>query len=258
MCTMYLEDEAQKYLEQLGLSPDESALYLSLVRNGPLPLLKASRYSGVERTKLYRMISLLKDRGIIEEVLAHKKHVLKASSPERIAAIIQSEQARLSMTQSAFPDFKRYLQSIQAPVQGTEVLYYEGVDGIRQMTWNSLSAQKVLRSYVDTVFNAVTGQKFLENWGEEVRLRGLELREFRGPHFVSSLHRDKKLKKVDLGKKYFWKMAPKGITLTHSMDIYNDTVAIYYWKDSEILGVEIKNPAIARMQESIFDFFWNK
>lgn len=252
---MYLEAEAQEYLKKLGLTLDESSLYLSLVRNGPLPLLKASRYSGIERTKLYRMIGSLKDRGIIEEVMAHKRHVLKAASAERILSLVQSHQTELVLAQSKFPDFKHYMQSIQAPIQGTEVLYYEGVDGIRQMCWNSLEAKTMLRSYVDTVFNEMTGQKFLANWASEVVARGFKVHELRGPHFSNSLTNNK-LDKVYLGKKYIHREAPKGLNLTHAMDIYNDTVSIYYWKGSEVLGVEIKNSAIARMQESIFDFFW--
>ncbi|MFA6005833.1 MAG: helix-turn-helix domain-containing protein [Patescibacteria group bacterium] len=252
---MYLESEAQTYLQKLGLTQEEADLYLSLVRNGPSNLLKASRYSGVERTKLYRMIGSLKDRGIIEEVLAHKKHVLKAASADRLLSIIQSQQSELTTAQSVFPNFKHYLQSIQAPTQGTEVLYYEGIDGIRQILWNTLQARPMLRCYVDTVFNRIVGQKFLESWGEEVVALNMEIRQFNSPNFLKS---HKGVQPVNLGKKFSMKDAPKEVAVTHGMDIYNDTVAIYYWENNEILGVEIKNPAIARMQESIFDFFWNK
>lgn len=44
--------------------------------------------------------------------------------------------------------------------------------------------------------------------------------------------------------------------LTHNLDVYNDTMAIYYWEDNDVFGVEIQNQKIADMQRSMFETLW--
>ena len=49
----------EEFLVQLGFSSQEAKLYLALLKSGPATLLQASRTSGLERTRLYRLVDQL-------------------------------------------------------------------------------------------------------------------------------------------------------------------------------------------------------
>jgi hypothetical protein len=54
-----------------------------------------------------------------------------------------------------------------------------------------------------------------------------------------------------------WRYLPDSVLhLNHNMDIYDDTIAIYYWEENDVFGVEIQNQKIADTQRSIFELLW--
>ena len=44
--------------------------------------------------------------------------------------------------------------------------------------------------------------------------------------------------------------------LSHNLDIYNNVVAIYYWENNDVFGVEIENEKVAETQRSIWNTMW--
>lgn len=40
--------------------------------------------------------------------------------------------------------------------------------------------------------------------------------------------------------------------------IYNNTFAVAYWKQGEVVGVEIENPELVKTQKSIFHILWKQ
>lgn len=44
--------------------------------------------------------------------------------------------------------------------------------------------------------------------------------------------------------------------LPHNLDVYDDVIAMYYWGDNDVWGVEIQNARMAEMQRSIFETLW--
>lgn len=246
-----------QYLNELGFSSEESSIYLCLLERGPLSILHTSKFTGIERTKLYRMIDLLKDRGLIEEKLAFKSRVIKAVPIEKIEEMVDEKIKQSKNLQNNLENFKKEISQLQQNFSPTDVLYFRGSDGIRQMQWNTLRAKKKMVSYVSRAFQESVGQQFLEKYAEEWRKSGILYYELKSEHFESTIDPKKNLYPVDLGKKYFRKVVPKSVVdIAHNMDIYDDVVAMYYWKDGEIFGIEIHNKFMADMQRSVFEMIW--
>ncbi|MDO8641931.1 MAG: helix-turn-helix domain-containing protein [Nitrosarchaeum sp.] len=248
---------SSQYLIELGFTSDESMIYLCLLERGPLSILHTANVTGIERTKLYRMIDNLKDRGLIEEQMAFKSKNFKAVSVERIEQMVNEKIKQTENLQNNFGTFKQEISQLQQNFSPTEVLYFRGSDGIKQMQWNTLRAKKKMVSYVSRAFQESVGQKFLEKYAEEWRKLGIIYHELKSEYFEKTIDPNKQLYPVDLGKNYSWKVVPKSVVnIAHNMDIYDDVVAMYYWKDEELFGIEIHNKFIADMQRSIFEMIW--
>lgn len=248
-----------QYLSELGFNQEESSIFLCLLERGPLSVLHTSNVTGIERTKLYRMVDDLKNRGLIEEKLAFKSRSLKAVSIERIEQMVNEKLKQNENLRNNLGDFKQEILKLQQSFSPTEVLYFRGSDGIKQMQWNTLRAKKKMVSYVSRAFQESVGQKFLEKYADEWRKSGIIYYELKSEHFEKTIDPKKHLYPVNLGKKYYRKVVPRTVVdIAHNMDIYDDVVAMYYWKDDEIFGIEIHNKFMADMQRSIFEMIWKK
>lgn len=51
-------------------------------------------------------------------------------------------------------------------------------------------------------------------------------------------------------------IAADTLPLAHQLCVYNDTVALYHWRDGKKVGCEIINKSFADMQRTIFEKYW--
>jgi hypothetical protein len=52
-------------------------------------------------------------------------------------------------------------------------------------------------------------------------------------------------------------MSPEKLYVSGDTTIYNNTFAVAYWKQGEVVGVEIKNAELVKTQKSIFEQLWS-
>lgn len=247
--------EITSYLQRLGFDQEASQVYIALTTSGPLTPLQISRATHIERTKLYRLIEDWKRQGLIEEQLAYKTRLLRACDIKSIRLILEEQKLKINTLEKTFNQFSQTITSLQRSISPTKILYYQGQEGLRQMAWNILQTKTRLYSYVYRSYQEALGQQFFNNWAKEFIDKKVSFWELRHPNFIKSVDL-KHLQYKHLGPGYRWKVSPKSIKITHGMDIYNDLVAIYYWKNNELFGLEIYNKEIVEMQRSIFKTLW--
>ncbi|MDD2566278.1 MAG: helix-turn-helix domain-containing protein [Candidatus Gracilibacteria bacterium] len=71
-------------LSKIGLSELESKVYLDLLENGVSSIIDISSRTKFHRPIIYKLIPVLKESGLISEVLKGKRKVFKAESPEHL------------------------------------------------------------------------------------------------------------------------------------------------------------------------------
>ena len=244
------------YLHKLGFDGLSSKLYIALLERGPLTILEASRAAHVERTKIYRLAEELIKKGIVEEIIDYKKKLLKAAPAEHLQMLILEQEANTTFLKDSFPLFQETIHSLSQISPFTKVLYYRGVDGIKQMLWNQLNASEEVVCFTFRNIEEVVGIGFWETWVYEFEeRRNLILRELRTEVFYESL---KEMEAHTIMKQNQHRDLPGDLLLiNYEADIYNDVFAMFDWKDGEIFGVEIYNQKIADMQKHFFEVFWN-
>ena len=250
MNTQVVED----YLLKLDFSHESARLYAVLSVKGPLTILEASRATGIERTALYRLVETLVANGLIEEVLAYKSRKIRAADPTQIRLILQEKQKRVQDLSESFPAFER--AAIQAKsLQATQVRYFRGTEGIKQILWNETRARGTVVGYTHRNLEEVVGVAYFRKYARELERKHIQFRDLRTDTFLSSIREQGYTANPIEGDT--WPYLPDSVLrLTHGMDIYDDVVAIYYWEDNDVFGVEIQNEKIADTQRSIFEALW--
>src|SRR5437016_4528640 len=136
---MNMEEILKEFLQNLGLSLEEIQIFNSLHKSGPISILQLSRLSGINRTKVYRLLDTLLNKGIIEEIVDDNRKLLKAADLDKLDFLLKEQEEKVKMMRELFPQVSHLITLNRSLVQpGSKVLFYRGREGIKQMVWNTL------------------------------------------------------------------------------------------------------------------------
>lgn len=244
----------EKYITSLDFSREAAEIYDALRKKGELTLLELSRSTKIERTYLYRLLPDLIERGLIREVVRKKAKMVAAATTDQIEMMVKERASKVQELVNGYEEFEKLVASTPTLPQ-TSVRYYRGVAGIKQMLWNELKAKGEVLSYSYRNLEEPVGIPFFKKWVAELERKKIISRDIRGDTFLKSV-REPTHEHVHISGSEWRYLADKKLTLTHNMDIYNNTVAIYYWQNEELVGVEIENEYVARTQKGIWENMW--
>lgn len=129
-------------LKNIGLSEEESAIYLAGLSLGPTTVLKLSKVSGLKRTTVYGIVEGLKKKGLMRIDLKGLKQTYAVESPEKLESTLEQKVA----------DLKRELPSLMAlhDLKGSEstIKYYTGVEAMKQLYLETLKEIKHGEDYL--------------------------------------------------------------------------------------------------------------
>lgn len=245
-------------LSDAGMSPEEATVYAELTQ-GPTTHVKLSRATGINRTKIYRIVSDLEAQGLVMRRTNDRGTFLAAGDPVVLADRITSDEAAIVERRAAFDEAKALLALIPSREEHEFAMHsYEGVDGMKQMHWHELTCNGVLRAFGLVTFEELVNSR---RWAEEFRSRvaeaGYETREL-----ISRLPREPTSPFTD-NRVYMQRYTARRLSETvlpviqAPMVIYNDTVAIYQVERRRQFGIEIIHRGFARTLASMFDHYWD-
>lgn len=244
------------FLLQLGLNNDEVVLFESLVEKGSQTILQLSRNTQINRTKVYRILEEMKRCGLVEDVVDENRWLAKAIDLAQLDLLVRDAELKARALREAFPLVSHLISSSRETHQpGTRVVFHRGVDGIKQMVWNTLAAKTEVVGYTYRRLDEIVGDKFSREWHEEWIRRDLKMRDIYSDEYLKSF---KKNRPETNNLRHFESryISSKIVNINHQMDIYEDTVAYYNWYEGEVFGVEINNKKIATMQRQLFEITW--
>lgn len=83
-------------LEQIGLSPAEAQIYLTVLDNGPLAAAEIAHETGIQRTSVYPSLCSLADKGLVEAGLGHGSKFAAVPPGEALPGLIVREEQTVS------------------------------------------------------------------------------------------------------------------------------------------------------------------
>lgn len=160
----------EKYLQEMGLSDKEAAVYLALLQVDNDSVLILSKKTNINRTTIYPILDSLAQKGLISEIKIDKKIRFQAEPPERLETFLEQQKTTLEERSKRLHDIVPQLKSVQrASGERPIVKVYDGKDGVissleeyfKNMEDNSVSYSIYSKDLLDEVFISKEREKYL-------------------------------------------------------------------------------------------------
>lgn len=252
-------ESVRTFFSKLGLEPEIADIYLALYSHGPQTISELSRNSGVERTRIYRLLDELTESNLIEIESHTKRGILKAAPISNLAILISKKEQEVKNLQDELSLFEQVLAHNALNSPATKVQSYKGLEGIRQMFWNQTRAKSEIVAILHKNIQFTTDMRYYERWIARCNERDIRFRTVFDDSFVegqkkwNATHNTEKLKHWQ--GRYF---SPELFTINHNVNIYDNVVATYSWHGDEIFGIETYNGDIANTHRQFFTMLWQQ
>lgn len=137
-------------LVELGLGQNEAIMYEILLKNpnASIPVLsKASQFS---RTMLYYVLNNLIAMELANSSKTGKKTVYNSAPPEKLEEFVADQQKELDRQKNALKGIIPDLGSIyRLSHKKPGLRFFEGISGVREVWWDSLSSKTEIYTYGD-------------------------------------------------------------------------------------------------------------
>ncbi|MBI3980904.1 hypothetical protein HY345_02810 [Candidatus Microgenomates bacterium] len=247
-------DNLVNLLLPFGITKEEAKIYLLLLKKSELTALQISREIHLARTKVYRLLDKLNQKGLVGEKLSDYGKKFIAHSYHQLDLLIaqkEHEAKMLSETKGViYDELDRLVGKQQSP---SKVLYYSGLEGLKQITWNSLKAQKELCLFEIESMSAFLDYGFYERVRREFVDRKVYVRELTNEKNMAPWTKVKEFVRQYWQCRY---IDPQELEMKFELLIYNEVYVMYNYRGGDIFGVEIYDHSLAAMQRQLFDFMW--
>ena len=129
----------EKILNSLGLSRDESKIYMRLLKHGASGAGDLAQKLGMARPTLYDLLRKLRDKGIIAQSLYRGVRRYYAEPPQKLDALLLSRiknmQDNQQQLQAMLPKLETYRSKEALPPR---FQYFDGVDGVKNVIMDML------------------------------------------------------------------------------------------------------------------------
>ena len=234
----------------LGLSPNESKIYLSLLETGFSTATKIAESSGIHRVNVYDSVKRLKEEGLVGEVSDKGKRCYQAASPEALRNLLKEKEIKLNKV------IPQLMLSKNLCDNQCHVEVYEGYPFIRNMFLHFLELKEdILDMHVPKFVLNRMGKDFQET---------IHVRRAKQKQYMYHLYSKEAIERIK-----FLNTLPytEAKCLNESYDhnvtttICGEEVAIQIYSDDENkkpMTIIIKNQQIAKAYRDHFFIIWEK
>lgn len=249
----------ESYFTKLGMEPEVAHLYLALNQYGPQTISELSRRSGIERTRIYRLLDDLSESHLIKTKTEYKRSVLSAAPVSNLRITLIKKEDELRELRTELQEVQDALEQQQKAHNATQVHFYKGPEGLKQMLWNQTRTTSERLLILHENMQGRTNRTFFEHWVRACNERGINHRGIVSDNFVQT--QKKWYSRKDNERLSRWEarhVADSVFPIKHSTIIYDNIVVYYQWRDGDISGIEIVNQEIADAQRAFFAMLWEK
>lgn len=247
-------DKYVRLLSKFGLGRDSSRIFLLLLSKGEMTALQISRELKLGRTKVYRLLERLISKGLVNEVIGVRGKRFVVDSYENLKLITIEKEEEVEELKNTLPKLFEILSYISVKdSKHSKVYYYSGMKGLKQMCWNSTKAKGELRIFEIEEMADVFHYGFYEKVRLEYVRKNIFIKQIFNEKVLEPFTNITELLKNHVEFRY---IDPRKLDMGFEILIYNDILGMYNYEGDEIIGIEIENARLAKMQKQIFNFLW--
>jgi len=230
---------------ELGLTKQESAVYLAALETGFSSISDIAKKAGIKRPTTYYIVDELIKKNLISRAPKGKRTFYIAEHPNKLLANIRSQEDKLM---SALPLLEALSKSAG---NKPRIRFYEGKEGIKTIynevfkTHKKLLAIGSMRDILKYFSYAETAEWFKIMSDEGGKIYDL----------VDDTPETRKYAKAEYRKGHGpLKYLPAGFKMGTDTIISGNKIALISY--SSLIGVLIENDEIAQTQKQTFEFMW--
>lgn len=157
-----VDKKVVNFLRHLNFSTDEIDAYLYLLAHGPQTVLALSRGIKTGRTKLYPLLDKLADKQLVTVHERHYGTTYQASSPAALEFLVAEAEQATNQLRSQLPGTLQLLNQVeQASPVSSYITEYTGLDGLKQLYWQTSQYAGERQVIAHPAIRKVLGAAFL-------------------------------------------------------------------------------------------------
>jgi HTH-type transcriptional regulator, sugar sensing transcriptional regulator len=243
----------QDLLIQNGLNKNEAVIYEYLLKNGDSPAGLIIKKTPLKRGVVYNALASLTKKDLIAERKRNKIAIFSPAHPDKLAELAESREIEIAGAKRALKSSLPTLVSDFNLISNRPgVRYFEGLDGVKKVLDDTLTAKEVIYSYADV--EAVV--KYIEDINRSYVKKRDRLKIKKRVITIDSPFLRKYLKN-------YYKQVTDIRFIDHSLYPFSSVVQIYDGRVAYISlskknhsAIIVSDKNIYRTEKSIFDFVW--
>ncbi len=228
-----------EFLNSLGLSKQESKIYIALLRYGSATASKISEETQIDRATTYRYLSLLTSKGMVSSAIRNNVKYFNGSNPNKIKDDLK---LKLEEAEKIIPKLEE-LNKI--PRAETKAELYQGKEGLKTIM------KDILREGKNYTFIGEVEKFFTEipdytlQWLSKIERAGIKGK------LICNEKSNFKTAKTES-----YRLVQRSFISKISTWTYGNKTAIFIWSNP-IFGLLIKDQEVAESNRSTFKFLWS-
>jgi sugar-specific transcriptional regulator TrmB len=244
-------------LEQIGLSAEEAAIYHSLLQKGPQGASELAKSTTIKRTYVYAVCTSLITKGLASKQQKGRTTIFTAQNPTQLQSLAQEHSLKASTALFGLENFlpqliSQYTASSAKPV----ISYFEGIEGVKKTYLDTIAVpDTTMYSLVTTatiepeIYRWLTHEYVQERIKRHVNVQAIVATGDRSKQYIGLNTAELRESKAIDGDKY---------PITHEICIYESKITlIHHRAGSQLLGIIIAHPMIAKTFRAWFDLTWS-
>ncbi len=251
----------ENILIQAGLSSEQSTVYQALLDKGPQKAGDLSKWTGIKRGLMYKVLEQLENMGmIIKNENKGSVAVFSPSHPSLLLSNLERKEREVSMTKEILKNSIGTLSSKFNLITGKpNVQFFEGKDGIEKILDDTLGEKDEVLTYADI--------EIVEKYFKDVNSRYVEKREKLG------MKKRVLVIENEFSINYFSKLKennPEYFSVTNiktvktpvaevegAIQIYGNKIGIISISNENLIGVIIEDARINKLFKSMFEAIYS-
>ncbi len=240
----------------VGLTPEEGAVYASLLKSGSSSARKVATVSGVKRGMAYKALARLEALGLVEkhDPLSGVASFTPAH-PSVLRDLFAKKQATLAALKDPLETTIGTLTSSYNLVSGRpNIRFFEGKKGMEEVLDDSLYAKEEIRTFADLesimrFIPDINSTYVAKREKLGIKKRGIVYDTPKNREIIKDYHRSV----TDI------RFIPWATTPTETVvQIYDGKISYLTLRPDSMIGIIVEDPHIYTTHKTLFDFTWDQ
>lgn len=236
-------DKTEEILIELGLSKNESKVYLSLLEIGQTNVTKLAHQCKIHRANVYDSLNKLIEKGLVNYIDKNKSKFFEASDPKHLLLILKDKENKLNQI---IPQLN-LMRKLSNSAGNAHI--FEGVNSFVNLLYDFLEYNEEIISYGIPKIAPEMMKTKIPHFHKERLKRKISMKHL---YNHNAIKRIEFLNKIPLTEARY---LPASFDSNVSTNVCGEEVVIVLWA-KPIISVQIKNKELAESYKKYFQLLW--